>query len=132
GDGITTSCYSPNGRRIVTAGFDGNARVWDVSTHRQVIPPLKHRGIVDMVRFRPDSALLATGCRDGTVQIWDVATGMTIESPSIHSGPITALSFSPGCRGILASACEDGVVRLWDSVARRHVTDLNHEGKVVS
>ena len=68
--------FSPDGRRIVTGGYDGAVRIWDVGTGRQIGPP--HRvhehdktEIIMDVAFSPDGRRLASASADGDVQIWD-------------------------------------------------------------
>src|SRR5262249_44732854 len=48
--------WSPDGRRVVTAGWDGVARVWDAATGLPVTPPLQHGREVMHVAFSPDGS----------------------------------------------------------------------------
>jgi WD40 repeat protein len=67
--------FSPDGRRIATAGQDHTVRIWDAATGRQLSVFTGHTDVVDSVQFSPDGRSVASGSLDGTVRVWDVATG---------------------------------------------------------
>jgi len=72
---------SPDGRTVLTAGEDDQARLWDAATGQSIGHPLKHPG-VSTVAFSPDSRLVLTAGGDGTARLWDVETGISLGDPS--------------------------------------------------
>ncbi len=64
GTELNVARVSPDGRSIVTASFDGTARIWDATTSEQILPELKHDGAVNWATFSPDGRLLATCSAD--------------------------------------------------------------------
>lgn len=63
--------FSPDGKRLATAGADAVVRVWDVETGQELAAmPCPDR--VGLVAFSPDGKSLAAGSKDGTVRIWAV------------------------------------------------------------
>ena len=60
GGPIEAACYSPDGRRLLTGSWEGNARVWDIATGQSVLN-LQHGMYVHAVAFSADGQLIATG-----------------------------------------------------------------------
>ena len=70
---VTSLAFGAGGRELVSGGFDGTARIWDVRTHRQIGPPLDaDAGTIDAVALSRDGRTLITGGGDQQLRIWDV------------------------------------------------------------
>jgi WD40 repeat protein/serine/threonine protein kinase len=102
-----TGGFSPDGKRIVTAGEDGTARFWDAATGEPQDKVLRTTAPILAVAFSPDGRTLLTGGRDGNVRMWDTATGQPHGPVLAHQGPVLAFAFSPD--GQIAAAA--GIVR---------------------
>ena len=63
------SCFSPDGKYVATASYDNTARLWDVSTGKQIFV-LNHDGPVNNVVFSPDGKYVATASDDKTARLW--------------------------------------------------------------
>jgi WD40 repeat protein/serine/threonine protein kinase len=120
GDYRTVSvAFSPDGSRLVSAGYDRTVRVWDTKTGYEVLSLRGYDDIVGRVLFSPDGQRLATACADGTVRIWDATPFDEKSRPHIrtiggHEGDFTDLDFSPDS-GRLATASADGLIEVWDA-----------------
>jgi WD40 repeat protein/class 3 adenylate cyclase len=100
----------PDGK-VVTASWDGTAKIWDLASGRELAPLRGHSGAVMAVAVSPDGALVATGSLDGTAKLWDAATGREKLTLFGHDGPVNTVAFSPDGR-FLATASADGTVSL--------------------
>jgi WD40 repeat protein len=66
--------FSPDGKRMATAGSDNVARVWDVEIGKELaILPSPDR--VTVVAFSPEGKFLAVGSKDGSVRVWRMPAG---------------------------------------------------------
>jgi WD40 repeat protein len=68
--GVTCVTFSPDGQHIVSGGYDGTVRIWDLEGN-PIGEPLKgHQKIVTSVTFSVDGKFIFSGSEDGTVRIW--------------------------------------------------------------
>ena len=113
-EALTRARFSPDGRFLVTCGFDGEARVWAADDGR-AIAHLRHRGPVRRIDLHGDQVLTASS--DGTAAIWRVATGELIRSLA-HGGKVQAARFAPDGKSVVTVGGDDSVT-LWDVASGR-------------
>jgi WD40 repeat protein len=72
--------FSPDGKSVLTAGYDDNVQLWDAATGRPIGPPWQHPIFVKSVIFSPDgkSALTLTGGDEGRniARLWRIPTSV--------------------------------------------------------
>ena len=80
--GLFSVRFSPDGRHLLTADKDGQARYWDWEAGKLACPPMSHEGEVHDVAFTPDGrfALTAMSGRP-EMNLWELATGRRIAPP---------------------------------------------------
>ncbi|NUX52169.1 TIR domain-containing protein [Paraburkholderia sp. JPY418] len=131
-DAVDSAVFSPDGKRVVTASWDGAARVWDAATGKQIVQLSGHQGLIYSAAFGPDGRRVVSASADRTARVWDVATGRQIVQLSGHRDLVYSAAFGPdGRRVVTASA--DRTARVWDAVAGKQIVQLNgHQGPVFS
>lgn len=75
---------SPDSNYIATASRDKSAKLWQLSTGREVRGFLGHQASVTSLDFSNDGNWLATGSNDRTIKIWEVKTGREVRSFSLE------------------------------------------------
>jgi eukaryotic-like serine/threonine-protein kinase len=120
GDEVHAIAFSPDGRRLATAGANGQARLWDISTGSTLSRPLKHEAPIRVIAFSPDGRWLATAGDEAMIRRWDALAGEPVGEPIPDEAPVTALCFSSdGSR--IAATNGPGQPFLWDAATGRPV-----------
>ena len=129
---IKSAAFSPDGTRIVTAGFDARARVWDAQSGLPIGFPLKHEDVVTSAVFSPDGTRIVTASEDKTVRVWDARTSQAIGAPLKHKTSVPSAVFSPDGTWIVTVSL-DQTAQVWDAKTSQAVgSPLKHEGAVTS
>jgi WD40 repeat protein len=68
---VTSLAFSPDGKRLVSAGEDEVVKLWDTRTGLEGLTLHGHGGVLRGVAFSPDGRLVAAAGDDGTITIWD-------------------------------------------------------------
>jgi WD40 repeat protein/tRNA A-37 threonylcarbamoyl transferase component Bud32 len=70
-DLVTSLAFSPDGKRLVSAGEDKTMKLWDTKTGQEALSLRGHADVIRGVAFSPDGRLLAAAGDDGTVLVWN-------------------------------------------------------------
>ncbi|MEV0406534.1 protein kinase [Actinoallomurus sp. NPDC050550] len=129
-----------NGKPVLVAGGqDGDLRVFDRSTGRQIGAPLTgHKGKVTALAVGTLNAgpVVVSGGADHTIRVWDLAAGREVGAPFTgDTDTITSLATATvGGRSVVVSGSADWSVRRWDMATGRQIGPpiLGHKSPVTS
>jgi WD40 repeat protein len=132
---VRSVAYSPDGKRLASAGGPGdrNVKVWDAQTGLELFTLQGHTrqgytGPVNSVAFSPDGKRLASGSMDGTVKVWDAQTGQEMLTWR-QRGTVNSVAFSPdGKRLAGASPVRRQGVTVWDAQTGQELFILEGAG----
>lgn len=150
---VRSAVFSPDSHWVVTAG-DTTARVWEVSTGRQIAECQVPAGFVSragrevheemsIAMFSPDGKFMVTASeiwtkQNNTVTVWETQTWQSKTPLRKHTGKISSIAFSPNGQ-LMVTASEDNTAWVWriDTVSAEGTSDTSivlrgHVGPVKS
>src|ERR1043166_8652797 len=92
---VVAVAVSPDSNYVVTESRDKSAKLWELSTGREVRSFLGHDFSVTSVDVSSDGKYLLTGSNDETVKLWEVETGREIFSVNPVHEQIRHVAISP-------------------------------------
>lgn len=123
-DAVTKAVFSPDGKTILSAGWDDRIVMWNATTHQPLGSPLAGpKGLVS-VAFSPDGSRFAAA-GSGSVMLWDTATRQPLGDPLHTTEDLVHVGFSPDGKVLAATTDAYGghpaTVLLWDLASRQRI-----------
>jgi WD40 repeat protein len=124
---VESVAWSPDGKKIASAGIDGKLQVWDASTGKSFFTSQYPGAEILSVAWSPDGKRVASASYDGTVQVWDISAGkITRIYGKSHTLPIWSVAWSPDGKRLVVAGY-DGLVKVWDASTGGSVILIYHE-----
>jgi RNA polymerase sigma factor (sigma-70 family) len=127
---VWSVAWSPDGKHIASAGFDGAIRIW--SREGELVRVLKgHQRAATSVAWGPDGTQLASAGFDGTVRVWksDGTPGPVMEG---HNGVVATVAWSADGTRLASGGFADNTVRIWRTDGKPEAVLKGHTDRVHS
>ena len=124
-DWVSGSKFSGDGSLAVTWSNDGTARLWELSSSRELAAFQGHDGSVVDAEFGPGGDFVATASTDGVARLWRVPDVLTLRG---HDGWVLAAD-QIDSTGQLVSGGTDGI-RVWDPSSGAQLDPLDNESSI--
>jgi WD40 repeat protein/DNA-binding SARP family transcriptional activator len=129
-DNIGGLAFRPDGKQFATGGYNGQIKIWELPSGKELFSLPGHEGSIYSVAFSPDGSELASASGDGTSKVWDLDTQQLIYDLHGHTDEVVFVSFNHDGKRIV-TASVDGTASVWDAENGQAVLTLTgHEGPV--
>jgi WD40 repeat protein len=130
-DWVTTVCYRPDGRQLVSGSRDRTLKVWDARTGQVLLDLAGHTGTVFSAAYSPDGTRVISGSSDRTLKVWDAVTGRCLLTLQGHAAGVSSAAYSPdGSR--IVSGSSDSTLKVWDARTGNELLTLKGHGSPVA
>jgi WD40 repeat protein/serine/threonine protein kinase len=141
--GAVSLALSPDGKRVVSSGWDKTITIWDVASGDRVLTigredqdelsqalykgdlnayRLALSSVASSLAFSPDGTQIASGHFSGEINIWNSATGERLQTLKGHENPVFSIDFSTDGKRMASRAYE---VKLWDTATWTELMSLS-------
>ncbi len=109
GKEVTVARFNADASRILVAGLDGKARIYDARSH-ELLLTLPHGGPITSAGFDPGGGTVMTAGSDGRVKIWSARDGRLLEMLR-NGAPVRSAALDPGGTRLAVAGGRD--VKVW-------------------
>ncbi len=119
---INAVTFSPDEKYLATASSDYTAKIWELSTGRELLDLRGHTGRLNDISFSNDGKYIVTASGDMeagispgefTAKIWDMKTGNLIHDLIGHNSIVYTAKFCNDQKNVITASI-DGDIKIWD------------------
>ena len=111
--GVSSLVITPDGQKVVTAGWDGMLRIWNLVTGHEERAIPAHIEAIGALAITPDGKRIISGADDHLIRVWDLASGEQQFELAGHGDLVRSLMVTPDGRTLISGSW-DYTLRMWD------------------
>jgi len=93
-DGVTSTCFNPNLRQVISGSLDGTVMVWNFKPMMRPFRFVGHKGAVHSVCVTPNGNQIVSGSADQTIRVWSNSVEGFSQVIKSHSAPVKSVALS--------------------------------------
>ncbi len=121
---VFACAYSPDGGFVLSAGWDGYLRLWEVSSGMQLTSLRAGPKPLSACTFSPDGKHWVAGSMEGSLTTWDGHTHQLLSQTLSHTRPISCIRFAPDGKWLATTS--------WDRQVSLHCLVHERDSRVFS
>ena len=115
-EAVYSVAWTPDGKSIVSGGFDQTVRLWDVASRKEIKRLEGHTGLVLTVAVDKDGRQILSGGLDKTAKVWEIPASGPSKTLADNPAAVRAVALRPDGKQLAAASGK--VVKVWDLDAR--------------
>jgi WD40 repeat protein len=131
GTSVKSCAWSPDGKRIVTGGRDGEVIIWGAESGEELRRLKGHNREVNSCAWSSDGKRIVTGGLDREAIIWDAESGEVLRRLKGHNSWINSCAWSPDGKRIVTGG-RDGEVIIWDAESGEELRRLKEHNSWIN
>lgn len=117
---VRSIAFSPNGQTIATGTAEGQIKLWQVNTGKELPGLPGHTKQVSALAYSPDGQTIVSGGIDNTIKIWNLNQPNSRRALTLtgHQDLILSIIFSRDGQTLITSS-RDRTIRMWNFNTRQ-------------
>jgi WD40 repeat protein len=128
---LSSAVFSHDGKLALTASGDKTARIYEVSSGKELQVLSGHTSPITSAVFSPDDKLVLSASSDNTARIYEVSRGKVLQVLSGHTDFVRSAVFSPDGK-LALTASSDNTARIYEVSTGKELHVLSGHSKYVT
>ena len=126
--GISSIALSEDNSTLITAGYNGNLGIWDMTGKHLRYMLEAHNSEITTLAINSTGTMYSSATEEGGFKVWDIKKQTPVFSMQLSNNVIQDMAFDPNNSNFIITISIEGEVSLWDYVKGTKVAHFNIPG----